>query len=151
MSYWNVMDDEKKRETRRLPFVGGEPTAGTVVEMVYRAEASETVFAIYQDKKVEYAPSFSVDDRETLVPYSANNNLIRNKIILFPSEAAEYESEEQLVNEIRAFIHRYVDVSPLFETVAIYYLLLSWVYESFNELPYLRIRGDFGSGKTRFM
>jgi hypothetical protein len=26
---------------------------------------------------------------------------------------------------------------------------LAWVYDAFNELPYLRFRGDFGTGKTR--
>ncbi len=52
---------------------------------------------------------------------------------------------------IRAFIHRYVDVSPLFEQVASYYVLFTWVYDAFNELPYLRLRGDTGSGKTRFL
>src|SRR5205085_4531376 len=51
----------------------------------------------------------------------------------------------------QAFIHRYVDVSPLFERIASYYVLFSWLYDSFNELPYLRLRGDPGSGKTRFL
>src|SRR5207237_5708350 len=88
---------------------------------------------------------------EAFVPYSTNNNLSRNRVALFPSEAKDYGSESALIEGIRAFIHRYVDVSPLFETIAIYYVLLSWVYEDFNELPYLRIRGDFGSGKTRFL
>ena len=32
---------------------------------------------------------------------------------------------------------------------AAHYVLLSWVYDVFNELPYLRFRGDFGTGKTR--
>jgi hypothetical protein len=40
-------------------------------------------------------------------------------------------------------------VSATFEKVATYYVLLSWLYDAFNELPYLRLRGDFGSGKTR--
>jgi hypothetical protein len=62
-----------------------------------------------------------------------------------------YGSEEQLVDELRTYLHRYVDLSPIFETISVYYILLSWLYESFNELPYLRIRGDFGSGKTRFL
>src|SRR6185369_5606819 len=29
--------------------------------------------------------------------------------------------------------------------------LFSWIYDGFNELPYLRLRGDPGSGKTRFL
>src|SRR2546425_12861939 len=44
-----------------------------------------------------------------------------------------------------------MDVSPLFEQIASYYVLFSWVYDGFNELPYLRLRGDPGTGKTRFL
>src|SRR5207249_6113619 len=32
-----------------------------------------------------------------------------------------------------------------------YYVLLSWLYDTFNELPYLRVIGEPGSGKTRFL
>ena len=64
---------------------------------------------------------------QRLVPYSPRNNLLANEVVLFPSKAAEYESEQTLVEEIRAFIHRYVDVSPLFEQIASYYVLFSWV------------------------
>lgn len=39
----------------------------------------------------------------------------------------------------------------MFEKIATYYVLFSWVYDDFNELPYLRLRGDPGSGKTRFL
>ena len=59
------------------------------------------------------------------------------------------ESEAELVEEIRKFIHRYVDLSEMFENVATHYVLLTWLYDAFNELPYLRLRGDYGSGKTR--
>src|SRR5207249_10312756 len=31
------------------------------------------------------------------------------------------------------------------------YVLLTWIYDAFNELPYLRARGDYGSGKTRLL
>jgi hypothetical protein len=152
MPYWNSMDqiDPKKEKVNEIPFIGGEPTPGTLVEMIYRSETAETAFAVWNETNVEYQPRFRTADR-VLRPYSSNNNLIRNRIVLFPSEATEYESEESLVREIRAFIHRYVDVSPLFETLTIYYILLSWVYESCHEIPYNRIRGDFGSGKTRFL
>ena len=84
-----------------------------------------------------------------LVPFSANNNLIKNEVVLLPSEPRIYGSEAQLVADIRAFIHRYVDFGESFENVATHYVLLTWLYDAFNELPYLRLRGDYGSGKTR--
>jgi hypothetical protein len=136
---------------RRIPFVGGEPFPGTLVEMVYRPEKSETAFAIYEDSKVRYEPTFPAGVNEAFVPYTAQNTLVRNRIILLPSATDEYGNTAALVQEIRAFIHRYVTVSPLFETIAAHYVLLTWIYESFGTLPYLRARGDFGSGKTRFL
>ena len=72
-------------------------------------------------------------------------------MVLLPSGPDEYGSEGELVAEIQAYIHRYVDLSPEFERIASYYVLFSWVYDDFNELPYLRVRGDYGSGKTRFL
>ena len=51
----------------------------------------------------------------------SRNNLLTNEVVLFPSEPLEYESESKLVEDIRAFIHRYVDISPLFEQIASYY------------------------------
>ena len=85
------------------------------------------------------------------MPYSAGNNLIKNNVILLPSGPEAYGSEAELVAEIQAYIHRYVDLSPQFERIASYYALFSWLYDGFNELPYLRVRGDYGSGKTRFL
>ncbi|MEY9171081.1 hypothetical protein ABIF15_002313 [Bradyrhizobium elkanii] len=71
--------------------------------------------------------------------------------MLLPSEPRIYGSEQQLVSEIADFIHRYADLSPSFEQVACYYVLLTWLYDAFNDLPYLRLRGDFGTGKTRML
>jgi hypothetical protein len=55
------------------------------------------------------------------------------------------------VEDIQEFIHRYLDVSERFERIAPYYILMTWMYDKFNEIPYLRALGDYGSGKTRFL
>jgi hypothetical protein len=71
----------------------------------------------------KFEASVSVDPFQRLVPYSSNNNLIKNEVVLLPSKPEEYDSEESLLSEIQSFIHRYVDVSPLFEKIASYYVL----------------------------
>jgi len=142
---------DPKRVIHKTPYIGGEPTPGIFVEAIYRPDKAEATFAIWDRGEVRYDNSFPGKNNEAYVPYSAQNNLIRNRIILLPSAAEEYESTESLVHEIKGFIHRYVTVSPLFETIAAHYILLTWIYESFSTLPYLRARGDFGCGKTRFL
>jgi hypothetical protein len=139
---------EKAKKQAAQPTVSVVLPNGSIAEMVFNPEENGTRFCVSKDGDVRYETSLVVNGQR-LVPYSPRNNLLTNEVVLFPSEAVEYDSEQQLVEQIRAFIHRYVDVSPLFEQIASYYVLFSWVYDSFNELPYLRVRGDAGSGKTR--
>src|SRR6266540_5179552 len=139
------------KQQKAFPTVSAVFDNGSILEMVYRPTEKRTAFVLWKDGEWRIEPSVEIDAFRRLVPYSPNNNLIKNEVVLLPSEPEEYGSEEELVKEIRSFLHRYVDVSPLFEKIASYYVLFSWVYDGFNELPYLRVRGDPGSGKTRFL
>ena len=141
---------EKARKQNAWPTVSAVLPDGSLVEMLYRPEENRTLLCVSKNGDLRYEASLLVNGQR-LVPYSPRNNLLTNEVVLFPSEAVEYGSEQALVEEIRTFIHRYVDVSPLFEQIASYYVLFTWVYDAFNELPYLRLRGDTGSGKTRFL
>ena len=132
------------------PTVSTRLADGTLVEMVYRKPENRTLFCLARDGVIRYEPAVTVGD-DKLVPYSAKNNLLKHEVVLLPSEAAEYGNQAELLGRIRAFIHRYVDVAPNFEEIASCYVLFTWVYDSFNELPYLRLRGDAGTGKTRFL
>ncbi|MBU6400136.1 MAG: hypothetical protein KGS61_07440 [Verrucomicrobia bacterium] len=142
---------EKGPVRQAVPTVSTVFKDGGILEMVHDAEAKKTRFVLWRDGKCEFREGVNTGVARRLVPYSAYNNLIRNDVVLFATEPEEYESEQALLAEIQAFIHRYVDVSPLFEQIASYYVLFSWIYDGFNELPYLRVRGDPGSGKTRFL
>ncbi|MBI1894648.1 MAG: hypothetical protein HYS14_11105 [Candidatus Rokubacteria bacterium] len=142
---------EQVKKQRRIPSVSAVFDDGTILEIVYRPEEKRTAFVVWKDGEWRIEESYTPSPFERLVPYSPRNNLIRNEVVLFPSEPEEYGSEAELIGEVRTFVHRYVDVSPLFEQIASYYVLLSWVYDGFDALPYLRVRGEPGSGKTRFL
>jgi hypothetical protein len=90
------------------------------------------------------------DGRE-YIPYSADNNLLTHRVVLLPSAVGSYDSKRSLVADVRSFIRKYVDLSDAFEEIAAHYVLLTWLYDEFSELPYLRVRGDYGSGKSRFL
>src|SRR5713101_2702632 len=142
---------DRVKEERRVPTVSAVLPDGSLLETVYDLERRETAFVRWHEDEWTREASITVDGLRRLVPYSPQNNLLRNGVVLFPSEPEEYGAERELVKAIRGFIHRYVDLSPAFERLAAYYALLTWVYDGFNELPYLRVRGDPGSGKTRFL
>ena len=143
--------EPKEKKPRVTPTVSAILETGAIVEMVSRPEEKRTAYAVYREGDWVLESAIAVSPTERLVPYSPGNNLLQHGVVLLPSEPKEYGTESELLSEIRSFIHHYVDISPLFEEISSYYVLLSWLYDSFNELPYLRVRGDFGSGKTRFL
>ena len=141
---------EQQPKPSATPTVSARLPDGTLVEMLYRERENRTLFCVAKDGALRYEPAVTVGG-EKLVPYSAKNNLLKHEVVLLASEAVEYGSQAELLARIRAFIHRYVDVPPEFEEIASCYVLFTWVYDRFNELPYLRLRGDAGTGKTRFL
>ena len=137
------------KDQKTIPTVSRVFQSGILVEMVYRPKEQQTGLILWDGRSHRFTQAIDLDPSHRLVPYSPQNNLVKNDVVLFPSDAEEYGTEAELLGEIQCFIHRYIDVSPLFEKIASYYVLFAWIYDSFNELPYLRLRGDYGSGKTR--
>jgi hypothetical protein len=137
------------KQHKDFPTVSACLADGTMLELVYDPEKRRTDFAVWRGNSWSIEEAFETQAGERLVPFSPNNNLIRNEVVLLPSVPQEFDSEQALLSEIQGFIHRYVDLRPVFEQIASYYVLLTWLYDAFNEMPYLRLRGDWGSGKTR--
>jgi hypothetical protein len=132
----------------------GTPTASasegsTLIELLYDPQSRTTSFAVWRDGAWKIEQDFTRESGERLVPFSPGNNLIKNEVIALPSMPAEYGTKSELLGEIESFIYHYVDLDASFRRVASHYVLLTWLYEAFNELPYLRFQGDFGTGKTR--
>ena len=149
------MAPPEKREEVKKPAVIPTATAvlstGELVEMVYDHNARTTQFVCGTADAWGYEESIDLSPSERLVPYSPTNNLVKHGVVLFPSEPEEYGDEASLVTRVRDFVRRHVEVSEEFELLATYYVLFTWVYDAFHEVPYVRVRGGYGSGKTRFL
>lgn len=139
------MENRDKRQRKASLVISGQ-----ILETVYDPIEKETQFAVYENGEVQYK-DFIKTDKDEFYPLDARSEIVSKGVVLLPSEATEYESDEILIAEIKAFIHKYLDITAMFEEIASYYVLFSWVYDRFNELPYLRAIGDYGSGKSRFI
>ena len=141
------MDTDKQEGTKTISRVCPD---GTLIELLYDPVEQTTSLAVGRpDGSVSIEHQVDLPTGERLIPYSATNNLIARGCVLLPSDIGDERDKGDLVDDIRTYLRRYVDLSPAFEDIAPYYVLLSWVYDAFNELPYLRFRGDYGTGKTR--
>jgi hypothetical protein len=146
---------EKKSQPEKkqllIPTASAVLPNGELVEMVYDPTLRKTQFVVGTAEAWGYEETADLTPAERLVPYSATNNLVKHGVVLFPSEPAEYGTVAELVARIRDFVHRFVEISEDFEAIAVYYILFTWIYDAFHEVPYVRVRGGYGSGKTRFL
>lgn len=124
----------------------------TIYEMVYNKENKHTQFAhLDRTDEVSYLDKVETLSKEIILPFPAESNFVKSGMVLFPTKAEEYGTEEKLLAEIRSYINKYLEVSEFMQEVAPYYVLLTWIYDNFHELPYLRVLGDYGMGKSRFL
>lgn len=140
--------EARPNQQKDIPTVSRVLSDDSLVELVYQPQEKQTLLAHYEQGNVELKPWIEVDG-ERLVPISPGNNLLKHHAVLLPERPEPYGSKKSLLEDIEAYLYRYVDLSPAFFRIASSYILLTWVYDAFNELPYLRLRGDYGSGKTR--
>lgn len=145
-----TQEDINTKRSKTSPIVSLKTQSGEIIEMLFRPERAECRLVTELDGLANEHETLHRDGRE-YVPYSPTNNLLTHRVLLLPSEVGMYASEADLVQKVRSFIHKYVQLSEAFEEIAAHYVLLTWVYDRFNELPYLRVRGDYGSGKSRFL
>jgi len=140
------MSQEKRERKYVSCYKGLIPLA----EEIYNPELEPP----YQFVWLEDAGSFTtkpfIEGITTDIHPIADEN-VRKGTVLLPSEATEHGAEEDLIVSVGGFIHRWVDVEAWFEELSIYYVLLTWLYDCFSVIPYLRVLGDPGSGKTRFI
>lgn len=83
-------------------------------------------------------------------PIPANDDAITQGLIHFPTGSMDYGTTKELIEEIQEYIHKYLEIKPQFEKIASWYILFTYIYDCVPVVPYLRTRGDTGTGKNRF-
>lgn len=122
---------------------------GILWEIIYRPNDKKTVFVSIAGDNLVELDHLEDGASRLLIPISPQNNLLRHDAVILPSAVEASGDTGLLLRDVRAYMARYVDLSESFLYLASWYVLLTWVYDAFNEVPYLRFRGDYGSGKTR--
>ncbi|MBV9829701.1 MAG: hypothetical protein JO001_29110 [Alphaproteobacteria bacterium] len=119
-----------------------------MVETVYADDQNSTNLIIGRGDDVQTVSNWEYGGKR-FAPVRPDNNLLKHHALLLPSMPADFETLDRLLADIESYVSEYVLLSEHSRQIVTAFVLLSWVYDAFNELPYLRFRGDYGTGKSR--
>ena len=143
---WSHGWKDKKEQEILVSYSGKNIIVATILKdsQTYFIVFDKDLNQIYEKREVEI-------NGEKYVPLKSSSSFIRSWSILFPSWIEDYGSVKKLIEEIDCFIYKYVDIPDGYRIICSYYVLLTYVYEDFNEIPYLRVIWDYGSWKSRLL
>ncbi len=138
-------NQDKQEERKAVPTVSAALPTGELVELVYDPKERRTALSVGSADGTSILESIEVGSAR-LIPWNAKNNLIRHETLVLPERPEEFGTVAELLAGVEQHLGKYIDLSKELRRVTAAYILLTWVYDAFNELPYLRFRGDLGSG-----
>ncbi|MGV8130937.1 MAG: hypothetical protein ACP5N7_02430 [Candidatus Pacearchaeota archaeon] len=130
-------------------------STGSLAEMIYDPDQKITAFVIGngENKSVEEITFEGMAEGDNLIisPLDPHDKLLGLNFVKFPSKIHPYDDVKKLYGYVLSYINKYVFLPKDFAEVAAVYVMFSWLYDRFDTVPYLRVLGGFGSGKTRFL
>lgn len=127
---------------------------GTLLETVLNEMPRSTSLIISKQCSHQMANSYT--DPNSGISYfpTGDEKILEGRIILPTLTGMEDISTNQdtpndLLFDIRSFIHKYADTTEESEYLCAMYVLNTWVYDKHEKVPYLRLLGLPGTGKSR--
>lgn len=149
------VEDEDGKTNEILETFGGwirtEDGKGWLLEYIYDPLKNESMFA-YRNPEGRFGTAKYIDiNGFRYVPREPDSVIIEGAV-MFPTGLGELVKERQLAAEIELFLRRYVLFdNPLHYKLAAYYVMLTYLYDCFPAIPYMRARGGTDTGKTEVM
>lgn len=148
-----LQDQAKKKDTdgENVVYTLGGFINGWLIEYLYNYQTHQVKLA-WRDPSgnISSGESVSIDG----VKYKAElpEEAYREKGILFPSELGPKKRVKELADLIEMYINDvYILPNELTGKIISYWVMVTWVYDCFDALPYLRAIGASGAGKSELL
>ena len=123
-----------------------------IVEVIFDPDTYNTKFHIQScDGSISQAQSFTDEKRKREYSPLQCIDEIERGLLTLPSSPVDYGDIHELKSEIKSFINYYVDLPQDFLEICSRYVMMSWVFDAFFKIPYLRVVGFEGAGKSLFL
>lgn len=149
------VDDEDGKPGEIVETFGGwfptEDGKGWLLEYLYDPFKNEASFA-YRNPERRFGTARIIDINGIRYVPREPDMVIQEGAVLFPSGLGEPVRDRELAAEVELFLRRYVLMdSPQHYKLMAYYVMLTWLFDCFPAIPYIRARGGTDTGKTEVM
>ncbi len=143
--------DKKDKEDEEATTTLGGYIQGWLVDYCYDSESHEAKLAWRSPSGVVESGKMVTIEGEKYAA-SEPTQLMQMGGILFAPDVGPLKTTKELIVTIELFLRKwyFLDNKYLYKLVS-YYILFTWLYDSFRALPYLRAMGDAGAGKSEFV
>jgi hypothetical protein len=76
----------------------------SLIELIYRTEQPRTLLVHFKAGRWALRDYVDLDPRTRFVPFSPQNNLIKNEVVLLPSEPQLYGTEQAAISDVQTSI-----------------------------------------------
>lgn len=141
---------ERTEKADRIESYGEILTDGTIIDCIYDGAKKPSCSFVVNRPNGKYCieGSFSRDGI-TVFPPERHANRLRKRSVILATEPQDYGPSLELLNRIKAFLHKYLDLERFDISLIAAYVMMTWVYDAWNAFPYLRFQGQPATGKTR--
>lgn len=108
------------------------------------------LFWTYQNGLYEMCSMIERNDT-SFIPPADPGKLAEKGVVLLPSAPDDSYTHPELVASLKRFVLTYADVPDFWANLIAHYVLMTWVYDRFTAVPYLRFQGEPQTGKTRLL
>ena len=154
---------ENNKLIKPFKAIGYTKANNWLAEMFYKVDDSKTGFILSKNDECRklHELSFANNQNELagnnevskiIIPFSPTDPLITSRCVQLPDAVGDYGSVRDLYQEIYNHTQKLMELDDKrFYAVSCVYVMMTWLYDRFNTLPYLRVIGEFGTGKSRFL
>lgn len=147
-------EEEEEEKIVQLPGLVQQQKDGLlIVEMV--AKDGMLLFATNKSDDLEESlPRGKGKKKEKIMPPLSLKSFIEAGSLRLPKRGLSDRRDftaETLIKEIKKFIKNWVDMPEEWLTPIATYVLMTWVYDRFRVVPYLRFLGEPDTGKTTIL
>jgi hypothetical protein len=123
---------------------------GTIIDAIYDKTARPNCsFAVARpDGTISLKTSVTVNGVTTFPPLDQISRFERGSAIL-ASGVDEYGTSQDLLHSIESHLGKYIDQESFIISLMANYVMMTYVWDAFSAIPYLRFKGQPGTGKSR--